>query len=685
MKKRMKRIAIWVAAIWVGYWGVEGLAIEYYSVQDGSWHLVSTWTNEVPSAEGTPSTEDSATVRHTVSTTQSVIISRLNLDSGRLFIQDGAIVLMTETGVWHSATLAGSFQNAGKLSITGEPASSISGTFANEGEVTLVQTPSLLLNGRFQNTTQAHFAVWGGITNWSLSGTGSFWNAGAFHFFGKTGEVSEGRFYTQGGTMHLGSGSSFRVQGRMETNQNGHFWLEEGSVFQPVSGGTSYYSGVFTSEGEGSFMMRTGTLRVGYFTTSNPTFAMQGGGFVFGGGTMEVHPSYSLENRGILSFAEEMDLHLQQPDMRRLLGRIANYESMRARLGNRDEYLYLTPGYLDNFGRMDFVGGKWIWIGSGPSSFNNSGEVRFAASGKTDIQMPYVQHGGRTSFEGEDVSLYGAMYGGEFVLNGGVWDGGQSFYQFGGSIGGAGRVANHLVQSQGTVSPGYSPGKLDIEGSFEQTSAEATLRMEIGGVEPGVSYDQLAATSTGTLAGTLTVELLGGYEPPTATRFDLVMVSERKGEFAQTNLPVLSGDRLWVVKYFPDRVQIRVGTPQDTDGDALRDAWEMGFFGNLEDSDGADDDFDEDGYTDAVEMMCDTLPQDPTDYLAIRGIERSGEAQLIRLHTASNVYYAVDSVDQMVDGEEWTQVGDFWGVGGEQEWTNTVGGAQRMLRVRVTP
>ncbi len=81
---------------------------------------------------------------------------------------------------------------------------------------------------------------------------------------------------------------------------------------------------------------------------------------------------------------------------------------------------------------------------------------------------------------------------------------------FGGKLTGAGvLVAN--VTNQGTVAPGNSPGVLRVEGNYNQTGI-GSLNLQIGGTDSAL-YDQLVATGTVDLAGTINVELIGGYAP----------------------------------------------------------------------------------------------------------------------------------------------------------------------------
>ncbi|HTL68524.1 MAG TPA: autotransporter domain-containing protein [Lacunisphaera sp.] len=78
----------------------------------------------------------------------------------------------------------------------------------------------------------------------------------------------------------------------------------------------------------------------------------------------------------------------------------------------------------------------------------------------------------------------------------------------GGFLGGNVTVAGNLVNS-GTVSPGNSPGTITVTGNYTQT-ATGTLVIELAS---GASFDHLTIAGSAVLAGTLQVDLLGGFNP----------------------------------------------------------------------------------------------------------------------------------------------------------------------------
>jgi filamentous hemagglutinin family protein len=107
----------------------------------------------------------------------------------------------------------------------------------------------------------------------------------------------------------------------------------------------------------------------------------------------------------------------------------------------------------------------------------------------------------------------------------------------GGALTGAGTIIGTVNNSAGTVSPGASPGILTITGNYVQ-GASGTLAMQIGGLIAGSEYDQLVVGGTTSLAGTLTVSLIGSFVPPPGSTYTLIQGSgPLSGAFTTVNQP----------------------------------------------------------------------------------------------------------------------------------------------------
>ncbi|RMF83367.1 MAG: PEP-CTERM sorting domain-containing protein [Nitrospirae bacterium] len=97
-----------------------------------------------------------------------------------------------------------------------------------------------------------------------------------------------------------------------------------------------------------------------------------------------------------------------------------------------------------------------------------------------------------------------------------------------------------LENGGGTLSPGDSPGRTTIHGSYAVTDPAATLEIEIAGLVAGSEYDQLVVEGDATLGGTLEVVLLD-FLPQVGDTFDVLIADTLGGSFDQTLFPVVEG------------------------------------------------------------------------------------------------------------------------------------------------
>jgi hypothetical protein len=93
-----------------------------------------------------------------------------------------------------------------------------------------------------------------------------------------------------------------------------------------------------------------------------------------------------------------------------------------------------------------------------------------------------------------------------------------------GIIAGNGTLAasNRVINLGGVIGPGLSPGKITIQGNYEQTDA-GTLVIEVAGLEPG-QFDVLHVTGNATLAGQVDLKFIDGFVPQPGDSVDFVQV-----------------------------------------------------------------------------------------------------------------------------------------------------------------
>jgi hypothetical protein len=88
----------------------------------------------------------------------------------------------------------------------------------------------------------------------------------------------------------------------------------------------------------------------------------------------------------------------------------------------------------------------------------------------------------------------------------------------GGILYGKGRVRGMVIANGGQVAPGDSPGTLTIEGDLF-VNEESELELEVGGLAPGESYDQLIVEGETVLEGTVRISFVDGFAPQAGDSF----------------------------------------------------------------------------------------------------------------------------------------------------------------------
>ena len=196
-----------------------------------------------------------------------------------------------------------------------------------------------------------------------------------------------------------------------------------------------------------------------------------------------------------------------------------------------------VPCVFNNAGTLTKSAGTGTNIINIP--FNNSGTVN-ANSGTLQFSGSYTQTAGITRLNGGTISLSAITMNIQ-----------------GGALEGNGTVSGNASNSGGTVRPGLSPGDLTINGNYMQGAAGA-LNVEVGGLTAGTQFDQLNVTGSATLAGTLNVTLINNFSPSLNNTFPILNFASRSGAFGTTNLPALSGNLGWNVRYDPTAVTLEI-------------------------------------------------------------------------------------------------------------------------------
>lgn len=93
-----------------------------------------------------------------------------------------------------------------------------------------------------------------------------------------------------------------------------------------------------------------------------------------------------------------------------------------------------------------------------------------------------------------------------------------------GALNGSGTLTtNNTFNQSGTISPGLSPGILNMN---KLTAGTTSTYIEMqGSTTPGTDYDQIAVTGAGVISGTLNISFLNNYEPTVGSEFIIMTCS----------------------------------------------------------------------------------------------------------------------------------------------------------------
>ena len=131
------------------------------------------------------------------------------------------------------------------------------------------------------------------------------------------------------------------------------------------------------------------------------------------------------------------------------------------------------------------------------------------------------------------------------------------------------------INSKGKTAPGGAnhTAILSVQGDYTQGGhSQATTYIELGGTNPGESYDLLRVIGQASLDKTLSVSLMSGFQPSPGAMFDILVAESVQGTYSLVNLPALPGGGTFSIQYLADRVRLvapGVVVPGDCTGDGV--------------------------------------------------------------------------------------------------------------------
>lgn len=207
-----------------------------------------------------------------------------------------------------------------------------------------------------------------------------------------------------------------------------------------------------------------------------------------------------------------------------------------------------TSGYTTFLGSEAFVG-------SPLGGVDASGEARLSSGSVAEVAALIIGSGssGRAIIEGEGTVLEAEHFisvgtnpdqliaGSQLVVrDGALLKSPLIFVGANGTLSGSNATLDGVVEVHGTLSPGESPGLMNIAGNLDLAS-DGLLLIEIAGSVAGVEYDVLNVSGDANLSGTLEIKLLDGFIPDESLTFDFLNALNLIGNFDHLIFPIFNG------------------------------------------------------------------------------------------------------------------------------------------------
>lgn len=374
------------------------------------------------------------------------------------------------------------------------------------------------------------------------------------------------------GTMQASNGGTLKIRSTPLTNTGGLIQALAGSTVT-LSGSADIRGGVLATVDDGTFQVPGSQTPSLTDLTLNGTYTVNNGastyalGTIVNNGTMTIDSTgsytYLYANSDIVTLDGSGEVVLPGVSSRiqsngttrdlvngashtiRGRGNIGANNMGLTNLGSivadTGETLTIDVNTLDfdNQGLLHSTAGSTVAISSG--TFQTSGTVIVDEGAALTRNGPYPQSAGETRVNG---SL--SITSGSADLTGGM-------------LSGHGSIAADVTADTAIIEPsesGNTAGSLDVSGNVTLTNC--TVNIEIGG-NLADEYDQMIATGTMSIGGTLDVQCISGFVPNYGDSFTVMTGSGLSGTFDTYSLGS-TGNPLtkFVVSYTADSVIVGV-------------------------------------------------------------------------------------------------------------------------------
>ncbi len=263
------------------------------------------------------------------------------------------------------------------------------------------------------------------------------------------------------------------------------------------------------------------TLPSGKFTTTNG-FTVNNGTFNFNGGSVVGAATLSSST---LNDASSGSATIMVTGTSTLSGTLAANQSLVVQADPISDAVLNVASTSQNNGTIELKanGGAPHLDVTGISPFINTGKIRVDpnnGSSPAQIDGPFDNKGLMTMNQATLV-----VTGSSFTNNiGGIFDASGTL-----------DVSNTAFVNSGTLTDhAGAADSLSIVGIFRQTGAGA-LSIEIGGTTAGSTFDQVAVSGSASLAGTINVSFINGFQPVVGNAFTVVTFASATGSIATYN------------------------------------------------------------------------------------------------------------------------------------------------------
>ncbi len=318
--------------------------------------------------------------------------------------------------------------------------------------------------------SQSGFALAGGTIS-----NGSIANSDDLHFYGAANTLNILQNVTLSGGLNLApTQGSAQIQGTFQYGPNAVFNLGQNSSLNFIGDHALDNATVQTNGGE--LGISSGTLTLGPNLTLQSSSGLIGP-YVFAGGTLI-------------------------------------NDTKIAASGSGGNWGIQTHNVINN-GMFQAVSGGNFLVSSA-STLTNAGKIQVDALSSMTLPT-YIQTSGLTQVDGS-LNITSADPSTARVLT-----------LEGGTLSGTGNVAGEIVNSNGTVHPGFGTLGVGSNGYGDYMQGiNGIFQEDISGTQHGI----LAVGGTATLDGSLDVSLLNGFAPKTGDQFTFLTYGAETGTFA---------------------------------------------------------------------------------------------------------------------------------------------------------